>query len=154
MPQYHSEAARHSLKMRRGSAARSAEGDYDGMRPYTGDTVPQDHSEAGTLRTLGAMRRESAARSAECDYDSGMRSYTGDTVPQDHSEAARLFRLAANQGHAQAQWTLAQCYSKGEGVPQDHSEAARLLRLAADQGHGAAQYNCGLYSALPLSSGG
>jgi TPR repeat protein len=67
----------------------------------------------------------------------------GEGVPQDDREAARLFRLAADQGHKDAQFHIAVCYAKGEGVPQNSCEAARLSRLAADQGHAAAQYNYG-----------
>ena len=55
-------------------------------------------------------------------------------VPQNHTEAARLYRLAADQGHAQAQCNLAAMSLKGTGVPQDHAVAARPLKLAAGQG--------------------
>ena len=46
----------------------------------------------------------------------------------------RLYRLAADQGHAEAQFNLGVMYVKGTGVPQDYTEAARLLKLAAAQG--------------------
>jgi TPR repeat protein len=49
-----------------------------------------------------------------------------------------FYRLAADQGHAQAQANIAVCYHKGEGVLQNPSEAARYC-LAADQGHAEAQ---------------
>jgi TPR repeat protein len=61
-------------------------------------------------------------------------------MPQDRREAARLFRLAADQGHAKAQFNIALCYARGEGVPQNHSEAARYSRLAADQGLAQSRY--------------
>jgi hypothetical protein len=54
---------------------------------------------------------------------------------QDHAEAARLYRLAAEQGHAEARVNLGMMFEKGLGVVQDHAEAARLYRLAAEQGH-------------------
>mmetsp|Transcript_24712 Transcript_24712/g.58328 ORF Transcript_24712/g.58328 Transcript_24712/m.58328 type:complete len:320 (-) Transcript_24712:205-1164(-) len=82
----------------------------------------------------------SAMRSAEGEYHRGMRLFTGDRCGRDYDAAARSFRLAAGRGHAQAQFTLAQCYMKGGmGVPQNHIEAAHLLRLAADQGFADAQ---------------
>ena len=70
---------------------------------------------------------------AQCNlramYDNGA------GVPQDHGEAARLYRLAADQGLANAQYNLAVMFYNGTGVPQDHAEAARLLKLACDQGY-------------------
>ena len=44
------------------------------------------------------------------------------------------YRLAANQGYAQAQYNFGARYCDGTGVRQDFAEAARLLRLADDQG--------------------
>ena len=70
---------------------------------------------------------------AQCNlramYDNGA------GVPQDHGEAARLYRLAADQGLANAQYNLGSMLYNGTGEPKDHAEAARLLKLAADQGH-------------------
>ena len=44
-------------------------------------------------------------------------------------------RERAEQGDAEAQWSLGLAYAKGEGVPQDDAEAARWYRLAAEQGY-------------------
>ena len=64
----------------------------------------------------------------------------GTGVSQDDTEAARWYRLAADQGDAQAQINLfGLMYYKSTGVPQDHTEAARLLKLAYDQAHPLAQ---------------
>jgi hypothetical protein len=66
----------------------------------------------------------------------------GTEGPQDDREAARLYRLAADQGNADAQANLATFYRDGRGgLPQDDREAARLYRLAADQGNADAQAN-------------
>ena len=54
------------------------------------------------------------------------------------------YRLAADQGLAQAQYNLGVMYEKGEGVPQDYAQAVKFYRLAAAQGHAWAQYNLGL----------
>ncbi len=59
-------------------------------------------------------------------------------------EAATWFRLAAEQGVADAQFILGVMYENGQGVPQDHAEAVRWYRLAAEQGHANAQYNLGV----------
>ena len=65
-------------------------------------------------------------------------------MPEDDAEAARWYRLAADQGHADAQNNLGLKYASGEGVVEDDAEAVRWYRLAADQGLANAQYNLGL----------
>ena len=59
---------------------------------------------------------------------------SGEGVPEDDAEAARWYRLAADQGHADAQNNLGLKYASGEGVVEDDAEAVRWYRLAADQG--------------------
>jgi TPR repeat protein len=62
------------------------------------------------------------------------------------AEAVRLYRLAAEQGHAAAQYNLGAFYENGHaGLPRDDEEAARLYRLAADQGLALAQARLGLF---------
>lgn len=80
--------------------------------------------------------------------------HAGEGVQQRHHEAARLNRLAAEQGHAEAQFywgctcfdgkgsqrsrgklNLGSMFYYGQGVPQCHHEAARMYHLAAEQGH-------------------
>ena len=53
---------------------------------------------------------------------------------EDDAEAVRWYRLAADQGHADAQVFLGLKYANGEGVVEDDAEAVRWYRLAADQG--------------------
>jgi TPR repeat protein len=62
----------------------------------------------------------------------------------DKAQAARLVRQAADQGDANAQYSLCGCYARGEGVQQDKAQAARLFRQAADQGFARAQCNLGI----------
>ena len=58
-----------------------------------------------------------------------------------------LTRVLAEQGNAEAQFSLGVAYDTGQGVAQDSAEAARWYRLAADQGHASAQFNVGaMYS--------
>ena len=73
----------------------------------------------------------------------GIRYDIGLGVPQDAAEAVRWYRLAAEQGYADAQGNLGLMYANGEGVPQDAAEAVRWYRLAADQGHANAQITLG-----------
>jgi TPR repeat protein len=65
-------------------------------------------------------------------------------VPQDYKEAAKWYRMAAEQGHAWAQYNLGGMYLRGQGVPQDYKEAAKWWRKAAEQGDAGAQCNLGV----------
>jgi TPR repeat protein len=62
---------------------------------------------AANVRRGVALGRESeAAGSCFVQYVVGVCYYNGQGVAQDHAEAMRLYRLAAAQGHAQAQGQL------------------------------------------------
>ena len=52
-------------------------------------------------------------------------------------------RLAADQGHAQAQYLLGTVHAKGLGVPQDTVRARNLLEAAIARGHPAAPAHLG-----------
>jgi hypothetical protein len=54
---------------------------------------------------------------------------------KDEREAVKWFRLAADQGHADGQFSLGVCHRDGTGVEKDDREAVKWFRLAADQGH-------------------
>ena len=56
-------------------------------------------------------------------------------VNQDYSKAIKYYQLAAEQGHARAQYNIGVLYENGDGVAQDYNEAAKYYRLAAEQGH-------------------
>lgn len=53
----------------------------------------------------------------------------------------RWYRLAAEQGYADAQFRLGLMYAEGRGVAKDDAEAVRWYQLAAAQGHAGAQFN-------------
>ena len=55
-------------------------------------------------------------------------------------EAAKWYKIAAENGHSDAQVRLGRMYAKGIGLLQDFSEAARYFRMSADQYNGDAQY--------------
>lgn len=63
---------------------------------------------------------------------------------QAEMESVQWFQQAAQQGHAEAQYTLAWMYAQGRGVSQDLQQAARLFRRAALKGYAEAQYHLGL----------
>src|ERR1017187_5820150 len=66
----------------------------------------------------------------------------GDGVVRDEVEAFKWYRKAADQGNAQAQYTLGCCYINGQlfpftppmkGVTKDEAEAVKWFRKAAEQ---------------------
>lgn len=61
-------------------------------------------------------------------------------VEKNHIEAVKWFNLAADNGHAEAQFMLGECYYNGYGVKQDYKEAAKWYELAAKQGHALAKH--------------
>jgi len=62
------------------------------------------------------------------------------------SDRPTFARIKANaqQGNAEAQLQLAECYANGVGVTRDVEKAAKWHRKAADQGLARAQYRVGL----------
>ena len=54
---------------------------------------------------------------------------------------AEDFRKDAEQGNAEAQFSLGICYANGNGVAKDMTKAVEWYRKAAEQGHDKAQFN-------------
>ena len=65
----------------------------------------------------------------------------GEGVPEDDAEAVKWFRLAAEQGHAGAQYSLGVMYAAGDGVPQSYITAHAWWNIASASGHGNASRN-------------
>jgi uncharacterized protein len=59
-------------------------------------------------------------------YDKGL------GVPQNFALAMKWYRLAAGQGDAAAQITLAEIYDIGRGVPQNFWQSVKWYQLAAE----------------------
>lgn len=82
----------------------------------------------------------------------------GEGVEMNEAEAVRWFKLAADQGNADAQCNLAECYIYGYGIDRDaqplecDKEAVRLLQLAVAQGH--AEAHAFLASYMAIGKGG
>ena len=66
----------------------------------------------------------------------------------DPADAVKWYRMAAEQGLANAQFNLGVMYAEGQGVPEDHAEAVKWYRMAAEQGHANAQLNLGVKNAI------
>ncbi len=62
---------------------------------------------------------------------------------KDYAKAAALWQPLAEQGNANAQYSLGTLFAEGKGVPQDDATAFMWFQRAADQGNAAAQYNVG-----------
>ncbi len=62
---------------------------------------------------------------------------------QDYAEALRWYRMAAEQGHADAQFHMGLMYNNGWGVRKNYAEALRWHRKAAGQGHSGAMGSLG-----------
>ena len=59
--------------------------------------------------------------------------------------ALELYEIAAQQGDAQAQYSLGLCYHYGEGTLKDPFSAFKWFCQAAEGGHAEAQYSVGVY---------
>jgi len=79
-------------------------------------------------------------------------SITPGELEQQNTEAAKWYRMAAEQGNAQAQFDLGDMYIVGSvGIDANVDEALRLWRLAASQGHAGAQNSLGKWEGLLVS---
>ena len=76
--------------------------------------------------------------------------YAGQGVPPDYAEARKWYRLAADQGNADAQTILGLMYHFGQGVPQDYAEA-EMVSPRRRSGHASAQHSLGHMSSEVLS---
>ena len=120
-----------------------------------------------TAHDLWLPLAEQGSSKAQCFL--GFMYDFGFGVEQEDSEAMKWYRLAAEQGYdevniinlakknvpealkilttdaengvAEAQYSLGAMYANGEGVPQDDQEAMKWYRLAAEQGHSEAKIN-------------
>ena len=62
----------------------------------------------------------------------------------DFEQAVKYFRIAAENGYADAQNRLGVCYDHGEGVAENKTEAFKWYMKAAQQGFDCAQRNVGI----------
>jgi hypothetical protein len=62
---------------------------------------------------------------------------------KDYSTAFRYFKIAAEEGNAEAEYDLAYCYLSSQGVDENDFEAVKWLQKSADQGFAQAEYSLG-----------
>ena len=67
---------------------------------------------------------------AKAQFDLGFMYATGKGVPQDDAAAARFHRMAAQQGHLEAQCALGDLYANGRGnfADPDLSSPCAILK--------------------------
>ncbi len=63
---------------------------------------------------------------------------------EDCMQAVYWYRKAAEQGDADAQYKLGECYVSGRGVTKDLTQAVDWYRKAAEQGQADAQFSLGI----------
>ncbi|SRR5579871_356070 len=64
-------------------------------------------------------------------------------MAKDVKQAAYWYRLAAEKGLAEAQYSLGRLYATGKGVPHDEEQATNWVRVAASQGYPPAEARLG-----------
>ena len=94
-----------------------------------------------------ASGKQDKVNDAEEQYNLGMK-YINDKEVWDYTRAVSCFKIAAEQGHTQAQFQLGECYRLGKGVEKDIPMALSLFEKAAMQGHAQAQNTYGMYYIL------
>ncbi len=94
------------------------------------DAIAHKASNNAMKRILAALLLVTLAAPAWAGWDEGVAAYDRG----DYATALREFRVLAEQGDADAQFSLGDMYYSGYGVPQDNTEAVRWYRKAADQG--------------------
>ena len=68
-------------------------------------------------------------------FNLGVRYYHGQGVEQSYEEALKWYRMAADQGLAEAECALGDMYYRGTGVVQDYETALEWFTKAHEHGH-------------------
>ena len=67
-------------------------------------------------------------------FNAGLMCANGMGMERNAAEAAKWYAVAAEQGHAQAQFFLGLLYANGDGIPADAEQARVWFSRAAAQG--------------------
>jgi TPR repeat protein len=93
--------------------------------------------QSDAMRWLSLENSSTGMPTADWDY------VTGYGVSKDEKQAAYWYRRAAEQGLAEAQYSLGRLYARGKGVPHDEEQATMWVRSAASQGFPPAEARLG-----------
>jgi len=120
------------------AAQGNAQAEYSLAQMYAqGWGIPAD--DASAMRWMQIAN----GSSGDNEDDLGWMPIEGYGVATDYTKAAYWYRLAADQGHAEAQFDLARLYARGKGVPLDQTEAFKLYLKSAMQGYAPAAARLG-----------
>ena len=118
----------------------AAEGEGHDARPK------KEAAEDAAPNIQSALEEAAEGGDPEAQFELGRRLFYGNGVEKDRYAAAYWFHEAAQRGHADAQFHLAEfCFFPGEGVWRDRPMGMYWLQKAAEQGHGDAQYSLGAH---------
>jgi TPR repeat protein len=103
-------------------------------------------------RSLALYQRAAALGHLESLIQLGDQYYGKDMtcMKVDHEQASKWYRMAAESGHAGAQWLLADCYAYGIGVKQDDNEAIAWSLKALEAGNEDGRRLYGLLMSKPF----
>lgn len=91
-----------------------------------------EYAQAFRLFTLAADLQHSGA----CYRLAQLYQNPPEGFRRDRKRAVKYYRMAAEQGHLGAIYSLGVCYSEGDGVVCDYAVAVKLLSVAARQHYG------------------
>lgn len=112
----------------------------DSLAPKSVSATPGEDSIAMILGMFAAARADDEELLAELAATHAER----DGIAKNHLKAIEWYRMAAMQGHDEAQKSMGDIMSDGLGVASDSEEARKWYQLAADQGNMEAQTCLGL----------
>ena len=125
--------------------------DYDNLKNSFPDLDTSIGNSRGSARSVSLEEQrevllcEAKAGALPAQKLLGLMYKTGmGPFPKDAKQAVYWYRKAAEQGDAEAQVSLGQCYDEGFGVEKDASKAADWYYKAASQGNAEAQCNLGI----------
>ena len=122
---------------------RSAEQGYPDAEFALGEMYSRGWS-AGARDQANAMRWLQLENNGDTSMPTGDWDSIADYgQPKDQKQAAYWYRRAAEQGLAEAQYSLGRLYATGKGVPHDEEQATMWVRAAASQGFPAAEARLG-----------
>lgn len=108
--------------------------------------IPIEKRLSQTLKLLGSRSPGRHTPIAHCNI--ALLYQLGEGVVQNNAEALKYYKLAADQGNAQAQCNIGAIYNHSvvgdlKGVQRDSAKALHYFKLASKQGHAGAQCNLG-----------
>ena len=102
-------------------------------------TAPQYPMAVSRLRSA----KEKTCQDAAAWWQRGEDIMSKRSTARECRFAVQCFRKAAADGHIEAKYCLACCYSEGLGVRKSPTMEVRWLKRAAQAGHGYAAHNLG-----------